>query len=155
MNIKVKVNDQLYDVEVGDLRSRPIIVVIDGETIEVWPETDRISYASTVRVLNREIERGKQPLTSITEQTKQDPMPTTASETSDKLKIVKAPIPGVITLIAVQVGNEVAVGQELCKLEAMKMNNSIRASRAGIIATVNISIGQQVKHGDVLFEYSV
>jgi biotin carboxyl carrier protein len=70
------------------------------------------------------------------------------------MKTVKAPIPGVITAILVQSGTEVSVGQELCKLEAMKMNNSIRSSRAGKIATIHVSIGQHVKHNDALIEFA-
>jgi propionyl-CoA carboxylase alpha chain len=60
----------------------------------------------------------------------------------------------VITAILVQAGSEVVVGQELCKLEAMKMNNSIRASRSGKVGSVMVSIGQHVKHNDVLIEFT-
>jgi biotin carboxyl carrier protein len=69
-------------------------------------------------------------------------------------KAVRAPIPGVIVSIGVQPGDEVTAGQELCVLEAMKMNNAIRASRAGQVATVYVSVGQHVKHHEVLIEYA-
>jgi biotin carboxyl carrier protein len=82
------------------------------------------------------------------------PKSSEAGAQSDLLKAVKAPIPGVITAILVQPGAEVSVGQELCKLEAMKMNNSIRSSRVGKIASINVSIGQHVKHNDVLIEFA-
>jgi glutaconyl-CoA/methylmalonyl-CoA decarboxylase subunit gamma len=51
-------------------------------------------------------------------------------------------------------GDEVEVGGELCILEAMKMKNAIRATRAGQIAAVHVSTGQHVKHNDPLVEYS-
>jgi propionyl-CoA carboxylase alpha chain len=60
----------------------------------------------------------------------------------------------VIVSVAVQPGDTVQVGQELCVLEAMKMNNTIRAARAGTVARVNVSVGQHVKHGEVLLEYA-
>ncbi len=66
---------------------------------------------------------------------------------------VRAPIPGVIVSVAVQPGQAVTVGQELCVLEAMKMKNVIRAPRAGVIAAVRVAVGQTVKHKDVLVEY--
>jgi biotin carboxyl carrier protein len=69
------------------------------------------------------------------------------------MKLVRAPIPGVIVSIVVNVGEAVNVGQELCVLEAMKMKNSIRATRAGQIATIHVNIGQQVKHNEPLVEY--
>ena len=59
-----------------------------------------------------------------------------------------------ITAVLVHPGDEVAIGQELCKLEAMKMNNSIRSNRAGKIEAINISVGQQVKHNDSLMEFA-
>jgi biotin carboxyl carrier protein len=67
---------------------------------------------------------------------------------------VRAPIPCVITAVDVHAGSEVSAGQQLCVLEAMKMNNSIRASRAGRISVVDINIGQHIKHPDVLIEFA-
>ena len=49
---------------------------------------------------------------------------------------------------------EFAVGDEMCKLEAMKMNNSIRSNRTGTIGTIHVNVGQQVKHGDLLIEFA-
>jgi len=47
----------------------------------------------------------------------------------------------------VSVGDQVVYGQELCVLEAMKMNNPIRASKPGVIQKVFVTVGQQVQHG--------
>jgi biotin carboxyl carrier protein len=78
-----------------------------------------------------------------------------AAATGDSLiKVVRAPIPGVIVSISVQPGSEVSTGQELCVLEAMKMKNTIRSTRSGKIASVSMQIGQHVKHHDVLMEYA-
>jgi biotin carboxyl carrier protein len=71
-----------------------------------------------------------------------------------RVNIVRAPIPGLITALLVQPGYEVSAGQELCKLEAMKMNNSIRSTRTGKIAKIYVSVGQQVQHNEVLMEYA-
>ena len=157
MKIKVKVDDRYYDVEVDDLKSRPIIASVDGETFEVWPET-KAAY-STVQVQRSVKGKEEKPsLPSLTSDQKskildEESRPDTSPEPVN-LKAVRAPIPGVITSIVVQPGSEVSKGQELCKLEAMKMNNSIRASKVGRIASIHISIGQTVKHNELLMEYA-
>ena len=55
--------------------------------------------------------------------------------------------------IAVQAGDRVDAGQELCVLEAMKMKNVIRSSRSGGIARLHVSVGQHFKHNDALVEF--
>ena len=154
MKLKVKVGDRFFDVEVEDLRARPIRAIVDDEVFEVWPESKAAytvgSAMRTTPGTAKEIAKGMnapaQPAPAATGTIK----PSIARTT----KIVRAPIPGVITAILVHPGDEISVGQELCKLEAMKMNNSIRANRTGKIETINVSVGQQVKHNDPLLEYS-
>lgn len=158
MKLKVKVDDRYYDVEIDDLKSRPILASIDGETFEVWPES-KTAY-STIQMQRTTKEKEEKPaLPSLSADQKikildEDSRSVTTSPEPVNLKAVRAPIPGVISAITVQPGSEVSVGQELCKLEAMKMNNSIRASKAGRIASIHISIGQTVKHNELLMEYA-
>jgi acetyl/propionyl-CoA carboxylase alpha subunit len=65
---------------------------------------------------------------------------------------VKAPIPGQVTQLLVQVGEQVTVGQPLLILEAMKMENEIRSPRSGKILTINVVQGQSVSLNELLFE---
>ncbi len=67
---------------------------------------------------------------------------------------VRAPMPGTIVQVKVKPGDQVEAGQELCVLEAMKMNNSIRATQPGQVAEVCVVIKQSVQHGDVLIVLS-
>jgi biotin carboxyl carrier protein len=55
--------------------------------------------------------------------------------------------------VAVAAGAEVAAGQRLCTLEAMKMEHELRAPKAGRIEAVEITAGQQVAPGQVLMRY--
>lgn len=68
--------------------------------------------------------------------------------------VVRARTPRVITSVAVRPGDTVAMGQELCVQEAMKMKNTIRASRPGTVAAVHVARGQHVKHSDPLVEFT-
>ncbi|HRX01584.1 MAG: biotin/lipoyl-binding protein [Anaerolineae bacterium] len=67
---------------------------------------------------------------------------------------VKAPIPGLVVRLCVELGDEVAVGEPLLVLEAMKMENEILAPRSGKVTELNVSEGTSVKLGDLLVEIS-
>lgn len=65
---------------------------------------------------------------------------------------VKSPIPGRIKAVFVQIDDRVEAGEPLLILEAMKMENEIRAPRTGAIAQLNVSAGQNVTLNEVLIE---
>ncbi|MBE9508922.1 MAG: acetyl-CoA carboxylase biotin carboxyl carrier protein subunit, partial [Chloroflexi bacterium] len=65
---------------------------------------------------------------------------------------VAAPLPGVIKSIGVRPGQRVAADDELLVIEAMKMDNVIRATRAGTIGTIHVAEGRQVAYGEILLE---
>ena len=154
MKITVKVDNQSYEVEVGDIHDRPVIAVVEGEAFEVWPEEVVISHPSThshAVPLHAAARPAAQSAPAP-----QSAAPKAAAPTAgvDNAKAVRAPIPGVIISVAVKAGDVVKHGQELCVLEAMKMKNVIRASRAGTISVVHTTAQQHVKHHDVLMEYT-
>ena len=63
---------------------------------------------------------------------------------------LKAPLPGTITDIKVQVGQQVSVGDTVLVLEAMKMQNNIEAEYAGTVTSINVKPGETVMEGAVL-----
>ncbi len=63
---------------------------------------------------------------------------------------VIAPIPGSILDIMVEVGEKVENGQALFKMEAMKMENEIRARLSGTVTEIKISVGDTVNQGEVM-----
>ncbi len=65
-------------------------------------------------------------------------------------QVLKAPMPGRVTLIEVAVGQTVAPGDGLIVLEAMKMENEFKAAVAGTVKEVRVAPGQAVNPGDVL-----
>ena len=65
-------------------------------------------------------------------------------------QILTAPLPGKITHVAVRPGDAVRAGDALVVIEAMKMENELRAAAAGTVAEVRVQPGQAVNPGDVL-----
>jgi acetyl/propionyl-CoA carboxylase alpha subunit len=63
---------------------------------------------------------------------------------------VRAIIPGKVVAVSVAVGDAVAAGAQLLVVEAMKMQNELRAPRDGTIERVGVVVGQNLEIGDVL-----
>lgn len=70
-----------------------------------------------------------------------------------KLKELQAPMPGRIVNVAVSVGDSLEVGDEILSLEAMKMENVLKAEGIGIVKEINISNDDVVEKGAVLIEF--
>lgn len=63
---------------------------------------------------------------------------------------ITAPIPGSVLSILVKVGDNVADGQTVIKMEAMKMENDINAIGGGTVKSINVSVGDAVNQGQIL-----
>jgi pyruvate carboxylase len=68
---------------------------------------------------------------------------------------VGAPMPGLLVSLVVSAGEAVVAGQKLCTMEAMKMEATIYAERAGRVAEVLVHPGTQVEAGDLLLRLEV
>ncbi len=71
----------------------------------------------------------------------------------DTSKMLLCPMPGLIVKIDVAVGDEVQDGQALCTVEAMKMENILRAERKGVVAKINAAAGDSMGVDDVIMEF--
>ncbi|MEQ3700792.1 MAG: acetyl/propionyl/methylcrotonyl-CoA carboxylase subunit alpha [Paracoccus sp. (in: a-proteobacteria)] len=71
----------------------------------------------------------------------------------DTSKFLLCPMPGLIVTINVAQGDEVQEGQALATVEAMKMENILRAERRGIVKSVNAAPGESLKVDDVIMEF--
>ena len=142
--LKVKVRDRWYTVEVGDLDATPVQVLVDGELVEVQIDgvpADGVdgSEAGSLAVNDSPAAPAAQP-----------PLP--QSTPPGPIKVFASPMPGVIVSVAVGQGDQIVTGDEVCVLEAMKMQQTLRADWSGVVSKVHVAPGQQVLDGDPLVE---
>jgi len=71
----------------------------------------------------------------------------------DTSKLLLCPMPGLVVKLDVEEGQEVQEGQALCTVEAMKMENILRAERKGIVAKINAAPGDSLAVDDVIMEF--
>jgi len=71
----------------------------------------------------------------------------------DMSKFLLSPMPGLLVSVAVKPGDEVKAGEELAVLEAMKMENTLRAERDGVVATINYEPGANLAVDDKIMEF--
>ena len=139
--LRVKVGDLWYTVQVADLTHSPVEVTVDGETLYV--EIEGLTPPPPTRPT-----RGP-PSSSATSR----PAPrvsTARTQTSDN--ILRSPMPGRVISIPVRPGDRVSEGDEVCVIEAMKMEQSVRAFRDGIVKTVYVQPLDSVHANDPLVE---
>ena len=71
----------------------------------------------------------------------------------DTSKLLLCPMPGLIVKVNVEVGDEVQEGQPLCTVEAMKMENILRAEKKAIVTKINAAAGDSLAVDDVIMEF--
>ncbi|MBN2002742.1 MAG: biotin/lipoyl-binding protein [Anaerolineae bacterium] len=144
---RVTIAGRIYTVEVPNPNERPVRAIVDGEVIEVAVEMPVQAYAPSQTLAPVSVAPvAAQPAVTAPAPVP-PPAPVSVPAGGGASNVVKAPLPGTVVNISVSEGDRVAYGQELCTLEAMKMNNPIRATQAGVVTAIHIRIGEQVQHG--------
>lgn len=141
---EVTVGERTYQVDAATARTGLRSLRIDSGQHEVavrhlrdayWVSTP--SAAGPVSVTD--------PLTHLASQTR-------AGKGARRSAKVMAYMPGRVVEILAQEGEAVTSGQGIVVLEAMKMQNEIRAEQDGVLTKVHVQPGQAVEGGDPLFE---
>ncbi|XP_007946343.1 propionyl-CoA carboxylase alpha chain, mitochondrial [Orycteropus afer afer] len=70
----------------------------------------------------------------------------------DTNSVLRSPMPGVVVAVSVKPGDTVVEGQEICVIEAMKMQNSMAAGKTGKVKSMHCKTGDTVGEGDLLVE---
>ena len=71
----------------------------------------------------------------------------------DTSKLLLCPMPGVVTTIAVKQGDRVEAGQTLATVEAMKMENVLKAEKQGRVKRVAVAAGQSLAVDELILEF--
>ena len=72
---------------------------------------------------------------------------------ADTSRMLLCPMPGLIVKIDVEEGDEVQEGQPLCTVEAMKMENILRAEKKGVVSKINAAAGDSMMVDEVIMEF--
>jgi biotin carboxyl carrier protein len=137
MKYIVKVADKSYEVEIEDIHARPVIARVDGQVFEVSPENG-------IKPAVQKDSPQFQPVES----------PKQVSSPNGMTSELTAPLPGTVIEIFVKTGEQIEAGQVILVIEAMKMKNSIRSTRAGKIAEVLVNAGETVAHKQALVKFA-
>ena len=71
----------------------------------------------------------------------------------DLSKFLLSPMPGLLVHLAVKTGDKVKAGEELAVVEAMKMENVLRADQNGVISKINIRSGESLAVDEIILEF--
>lgn len=127
---KYTIDGKEYKVEIGDIEGNVANVIVNGEVFKVEMEVEPKPEKKVVL--------GK-PTVSTNYEEK-----VTASENVNADKAIKSPLPGVITEIKVNIGDEVKKGDTVIVLEAMKMANNLEAESDGKVTAICVKQGESV-----------
>ena len=163
--VRVRIDERWHDVEVGDLDGNPISVVVDGVRVEVdtqlivrslgVPTPDASQTRPEPRQAKASAPSPPPKPTSVArpaQQPKLEEAAASPARTPSAIKAFRSPMPGVIVSVAVSEGDQVVTGDEVCVLEAMKMQQVLRADWTGIVKAVHVRAGQQVLDGDAIVD---
>ena len=144
-NYRVTIKGRAYEVQVPDPGERPVRAIVDGQVFEVHvqPEATVGAAPTVAETKPASIPERAQPVPAVAAVAPPAMTAPPAAGTSE----VTAPLPGTIVSVSVAAGDTVEYGQELCVLEAMKMNNPIRSTQVGQVTKILVSVGQRVQHG--------
>ena len=137
---KYKINGNEYAVKLNKLEEKEAEVEVNGTTYQVELLTEK-------KETPRPVVKRVTPVVSA-------PKASAPSAGGGSKGGIKAPLPGVILDVVVQVGDVVKRGQKVAVLEAMKMENNITAECSGTITKVVAPVGTSVLQDDVLFEHN-
>ena len=114
----------------GRLRASPRLVELDGRRFEVTVLEPEPAWAELSR---RRRERSR-----------------AGAHGAGATDAVVSPMQGTVLAVEVAEGDEVAAGQVICVVEAMKMENEVHAHRDGVVRELTAAVGQPVSTGQVI-----
>lgn len=139
---QLTVDGKTYAVEVGDVSTSPVEVMVDGVAKSVAVATGEAAAAPAPAPVAAAPAPAAEP--------KPAPAPKATPASAVSGTKVLAPMPGKILSVTVKVGQTVKEGDTVCTLEAMKMEMPISSTGNGTVKAVHVTVGANVKNDDPL-----
>lgn len=130
-----KINGTVYNVTVGDIENNMAQVEVNGTPYKVEMEQTVAPVAVST------------PRPSAAPRTVSGEKVIAKPTTTGGAGAIKAPLPGVVLDIKVNVGDAVNAGDTVVILEAMKMENNINADKSGVVKSISVNKGDSVLEG--------
>ena len=134
---KYTIDGKIYEVTIGDIVDNVAAVTVNGEDYKVEMEPEQ--EPEKPKVVRPVAAPAAAPASS-----------SSSSRAANANNSVKAPLPGTIIEVKVSVGDEVAAGDTVVVLEAMKMANNLEAEKPGKVTEICVQPGQSVMEDEVL-----
>ena len=137
--IRASIGDKTYDVSAEFIGQEEIILNVDGRIFNIIIHSNSLSHSVFVNGRLFRIEKRSALKTLGEERARQ------------RKRDVKITMPGRVVQVIRKAGNEVQEGEPVLVLEAMKMQNEIKAPQSGRLTKVNVDAGDYVEAGSILF----
>lgn len=147
MKYCVTIKSKPYVVEIEDINARPVIAFVEGQRFEVIPDTNPAGNEGKPELITSPLVKNKKETKEVKSFDLRKPDP------NQNVNELTAPLPGTVIEVFVKEGDLIEAGQVIVIIEAMKMKNSIRSTRAGKISEVLTSVNQTVAHKQVLVKF--
>lgn len=150
----IEINEKTVTVKLKNPnQGKTAIMEINGKSFKAKAEKNQRNILQVI-ISGKSFEVQRRPIVPKETAVRLEPAATITRKPSTSLTIEKdavvAPIAGRIVLLKANVGQKVEKGECICVLEAMKMENEIAASKAGVVKEIRVSEGAIVNKRDVL-----
>jgi len=133
--LQIRVGTKWYQVEVEDITSDPVNVLVDGEMYEV---------SLTDAAITSEQEKNSQ---AETHSMNLDETHDIRESQNVDNKFFNSPMPGSVISVSVNVGDSLEIGDQVCILDSMKMQQSVITDVSGEVTSIVVNPGDQVSQG--------
>ncbi len=138
INVYARIDDREYQLEASEVERNVFLLKLDGHIREVYVAPNGIvnigNHQLEVKLVDPKRLRGSG----------------SADETADGVAEIKTQMPGKLVRILATVGEEVAHGQGVVVVEAMKMQNEMKSPKDGVVKEIRFEEGATVNAGAVL-----
>jgi propionyl-CoA carboxylase alpha chain len=149
--LRVRLLDEDRELALTDVDWRPGLALFKGR-LDGRAFTATVEPAADGFVIRHRAAQARVLVLTPTSAAMHDRLP--EKRVADTSKLVLSPMPGLVVSIDVAPGQSVREGEIVCIIEAMKMQNIIRAERDGVVKAVNAAAGASVAADDVLVEFA-